>query len=72
LVIISTARVSGWRGAQLTIEVAGQVPTPDLRETVMRIVSAEALRLRPGVITVDRLLITPPARPTSDSVTSRS
>jgi hypothetical protein len=71
LVIIPTARVSGWRGAQLTIEVTGQVPTPDLRETVMRIVSAEALRLRPGVITVDRLIIAPPARPTSNSLASR-
>jgi hypothetical protein len=65
LVITPTARVSGLRRAQLTIEVAGQVPTPDLRETVMRIVSAEVLRLRPGVITVDRLLINPSARPAS-------
>src|SRR5262245_36232003 len=71
LLITPNARVSGWRGAQVTIEVAGQVPTPDLRETVMRIVSAEAWRLRPGVITVDRLFTNPPARPASDSVASR-
>src|SRR6516162_1216987 len=31
LVITPTARISGLRRAQVTIEVAGQVPTPDLR-----------------------------------------
>jgi len=71
LLITPNARVSGWRGVQVTIEVAGQVPTPDLRETAMRIVSAEAWKLRPGVITVDHLFINPPARPASDSVASR-
>src|SRR5262245_34253140 len=45
-------------------------PPPDLRETAMRIVSAEAWRRRPGVITVDRLFINPPAErsiPTRDA-----
>jgi hypothetical protein len=71
LLITPNARVSGWRGAPVTIEVAGQVPTPDLRETVMRIVGAEAWRLRPGVITVDHLRLNPPARPASDSLAPR-
>lgn len=71
LLITPKASISGWRGEQVTIEVAGQVPTPDLRETVMRIVSAEAWRLRPGVITVDRLSINPPAWPAPDSLTPR-
>ena len=45
-------------------------PPPDLRETAMRIVSAEAWRRRPGVIPVDRLFINPPAErsiPTRDA-----
>ena len=71
LVITPTARISGLRRAQVTIEVAGQVPTPDLHETVMRIVSAEAMRLRPGVITVDRLLVNPSTRPASGSFAPR-
>src|SRR5262249_32901366 len=40
--ITPTARVSGWRSSQVTLEVAGEVPTPELRERVMRVVSAEA------------------------------
>ena len=68
--ITPTARVSGWRSSQITIEVAGEVPTPDLRERVMRIVSAEAWRLRPDVQTVDHLFIVPP-RQVPDSLTSR-
>ena len=63
--ITPKARVSGWRGAQVTIDVAGQVPTPDLRETVIQIVSTEAWRLRPGVIIVDHLWVNPSARPAS-------
>ena len=60
LLIRPTARVSGWRQSKVTIEVAGEVPTPELRETVMRIVGAEAWRLRPDVITLDHLFIVPP------------
>ena len=71
LLITPRARVSGWRGATVTIEVAGDVPTPDLREAVMRVVRAEAWRLRPDVITLDHLFIVPPVRRASDSVASR-
>jgi hypothetical protein len=71
LVITPRARVSGWRKSQVTVEVAGEVPTPDLRETVMRIVGAEAWRLRPNVITLDHLFIVPPVRRPSDSIASR-
>src|SRR5882672_797859 len=60
LLITPRARVSGWRTSQVMIEVAGDVPTPALRETVMRIVGAEAWRLRPDVITLDHLFIVPP------------
>jgi hypothetical protein len=71
LFITPKARVSGWRTSQVTIEVAGEVPTPELREAVMRIVGAEAWRLRPDVITLDHLFIVPPVRRPSDSVVSR-
>src|SRR5262245_57162469 len=68
--ITPNARVSGWRSSQVTIEVAGEVPTPELRERVMRMVSAEAWRLRPEVQTVDHLFIVPPRR-VPDSVAPR-
>jgi len=71
LVITPRARVSGWHKSQVTIEVAGEVPTPELRETVMRIVGAEAWRLRPDVITLDHLFIVPPVRRPSDAIASR-
>ncbi len=64
------ARVSGWRTVQMTVEVAGEVPTPELRERVMRIVGAEAWKLRPDVRTVDHLFIVPP-RQVPDSLASR-
>ena len=60
LAITPQARVSGWRRREVTVEVAGDVPTPELRETVMRIVGGEARRLRPDVITLDHLFIVPP------------
>ena len=71
LFITPKARVTGWRTSQVTIEVAGEVPTPELREAVMRTVGAEAWRLRPDVVTLDHLFIVPPARRPSDSVPSR-
>jgi hypothetical protein len=60
LIITPRVRVSGWRATHVTLEVAGEVPTPELRETVMRVVGAEAWRLKPGVITLDHLFIVPP------------
>lgn len=71
LPITPRARVSGWRRSQVTIEVAGEVPTPELRETVMRIVGAEARRFRPDVITLDHLFIVPPVRSTPGALASR-
>lgn len=59
LVITPTARIRVWRGSPLTIEVAGEVPTPELRETVMRLVRTEASRERPDVIIEDHLFIDP-------------
>jgi hypothetical protein len=64
-------RVSGWRGARVMIEIAGEVPTPELRETAMRMARAEVERLRPDVTTADCLFIVPPAHRPSDSLASR-
>lgn len=69
--ITPNARVSGWRKSQTTIEVSGEVPTPELRERVMRIVGAEAWRLRPDVTTVDHLFIVPPSPRVPDSLAGR-
>ena len=71
LQITPKARVSGWSRPQVMIEVAGDVPTPELRETVMRIVRAEAWSLRPDAITLDHLFIVPPMRRPSDAMVSR-
>jgi hypothetical protein len=71
LLITPKTRVSGWHRPQVTIEVTGDVPTPELRERAMRIVGAEAWRLRPGVITLDHLFIVPPVRRPSDAIVSR-
>ena len=62
LSITPRARVLGWRKPEITVEVAGEVPTPDLRDTAMRVVASEAKRLRPDVIASDHLYIVPPAR----------
>lgn len=58
--ITPRARVSGWRRSQVTIEVAGEVPTPELRGAVMQIASAETKRLQPDAIPEDHLFIVPP------------
>jgi hypothetical protein len=69
--ITPRTRVSGWRGARVMIEIAGEVPTPELRETAMRLARAEVERLRPDVMTADCLFIVPPAHHSADSFASR-
>ena len=58
--IIPKSHVSGWRRSRVTIQVVGEVPTPEIRETVMRIARAEVRRFRPDVIPEDHLFIVPP------------
>jgi hypothetical protein len=65
------AHASGWSKTQVTVEVAGDVPTTELREKVMRIVRAEAWRLRPDVNTVDHLFVDPPRQRASAPVAPR-
>jgi hypothetical protein len=60
LPIMATARAPLWRRSPATIEVAGRVPTPQARETVLRIVRTEAGRIRSDFQIEDRLAIVPP------------
>src|SRR5206468_1397035 len=46
LPITPTVRVPTWKGSPATIDVAGQVPTPEFRETAIRIIRSEAARIR--------------------------
>ena len=62
LMITPKARVAVWRGSPVTIEVAGEVPTPELREAALRFVSTELSKVRPDVPTEDHLCIVPPLR----------
>jgi hypothetical protein len=59
LPITPTARVPFWSGSPATIEIAGQVPDPELKERVLRIARAEAERIRPDVRIEDRLAVVP-------------
>src|SRR5262245_60970544 len=43
----------------VVIAVRGSVPTPELREAVMRLVKQEAFRRHPGAQVQDRLLVDP-------------
>ena len=60
LQIIPKSHVSGWRKSHVTIQVVGEVPTPEIREKVMRMARAEVRRFRPDVIPADYLFIVPP------------
>jgi len=59
LPITPTVRVPTWKGSPATIEVAGQVPSPEIRETAMRIIRSEASRIRPDFEIEDRLTVVP-------------
>jgi hypothetical protein len=58
LPITPTARVPIWKGSA-TIEVAGQVPSPQERDTALRIIRAEAARIRSDFQIEDRLAVVP-------------
>jgi len=57
--IIATAHASLWRRSTATIEVAGQVPSQQAHETAIRIVRAEAARIRPDFQIEDRIAVVP-------------
>ena len=55
LPLTPTVHVPMWRGTPATIELMGRVPTPELKDTVLRIVRDEAARIRSDVQIEDRL-----------------
>src|SRR5262249_27227561 len=58
--IMATARTSLWGRSPATIEVAGRVTSPQARETALRIVRAEAARIRSDFQIEDRISVVPP------------
>ncbi len=65
LAITPNVHLPFWRGTPATIAVSGTVPTPERRDAVLRIVKAEASRIRPDVAIDDRLAVFPGARTAS-------
>jgi hypothetical protein len=59
LPITPTAHVPLWKGSPITVEVAGQVPSDELKETALRVVEREATHLRPDVRIEDRVGVVP-------------
>ena len=59
LPITPTAHVPLWKGTPVTVEVAGQVPSEDLREAAIRLVEREASQLGPEVHVESRIGIVP-------------
>jgi hypothetical protein len=57
LAVTPTAHVPWWSGSPVTLEVAGRVPAEEAREQVLRLVRAEAQRIRPDVEVIDRLVV---------------
>jgi hypothetical protein len=59
LPITPTAHIPFWTGTPATVELAGQVPSPELRESATRIARDEATRMRPDAHIEDRLAVVP-------------
>src|ERR671922_390787 len=53
LVLTPTARVPAWGSGPAIVEIAGEVPDPVMRDTVLRVVREEAARLRSDVQIID-------------------
>ena len=59
LPITPTARVPLWKGSPVIVEVAGCVPSDDLREAALRVVEREAAHLRSDVRIESRIDVVP-------------
>ena len=59
LPIAAFASGSVWRRSPMLVAVKGTVPTPELREAVMRLVEREVSRRQPGARAEDRIVVDP-------------
>jgi hypothetical protein len=59
LPVTATAHVPTWSGSPATIELSGQVPSPELRELVLRVTREEASRIRSDFQVEDRMAVIP-------------
>jgi len=59
LPIAVVASGSRWRRSAVVIAVTGPVPTPEVRDAVMRLVEQEVSRRQPGARAEDRLMVDP-------------
>lgn len=59
LAVIPTAHVPLWKGSPVTVEIAGQVPSEDLRDAALRAIEREASRLRSDVRIESRIGVVP-------------
>jgi hypothetical protein len=59
LPIAAFASGSLWQRSPVVVAVTGPVPTPELRDAVMRVVERELSRRQPGARAEDRLVVDP-------------
>jgi hypothetical protein len=59
LPITPTAHVPLWKGTPVTVEVAGQVPSEDLRQTALNLIEREASQLGSEVHVESRIGVVP-------------
>jgi hypothetical protein len=57
--IVVSAWTPLWRRRAAVVEIAGTVPTPELRDTAIRLIERELSRIRPDTRTEDRVVIDP-------------
>jgi hypothetical protein len=57
LAVTPTAQVPWWSGTPVRLEVTGRVPTPQVRDQVLRLVEQEARQVRSDVMLVDQLQV---------------
>jgi hypothetical protein len=62
LPIAATAHAPLWSGTPVTVELAGEVPDPNVRDAVVRLARSEAVRIRPDVEIADRMTVRLPSR----------
>jgi hypothetical protein len=59
LSVTPTAHVPLWSGTPAIIELRGQLPTPEIKDAVLRLVRREAARLRPDFRVQDEVAVVP-------------